>query len=82
MCYEVSNTLNNILYYNYVVCHTPDHHHLVCVSCGRTEEFESEQVLDAGRAAAERTGFQLLESTLNVRALCPSCQRPSVIISA
>ena len=61
---------------------TPDHHHLVCVSCGRTEEFESEQVLDAGRAAAERIGFQLLESTLNVRALCPSCQRPSVISSA
>ena len=21
----------------------PDHHHLVCISCGRTEEFESDQ---------------------------------------
>ncbi len=52
----------------------PDHHHLVCVSCGRTEEFESEQVLQEGKAAAERIGFLLIESSLNVRALCPSCQ--------
>ncbi len=52
----------------------PDHHHLVCVRCGRTEEFESSQVLDAGRIAAEKIGFQLIESTLNVRAICPKCQ--------
>ena len=52
----------------------PDHHHLVCVRCGRTEEFESSQVLEAGRIASERIGFKLLESTLNVRALCPKCQ--------
>ena len=52
----------------------PDHHHLVCVRCGRTEEFESEQVLLAGKLAAEKIGFQLIESTLNVRSLCPKCQ--------
>ena len=52
----------------------PDHHHLVCVGCGRTEEFESELVLEAGKAAAHKIGFQLIESTLNVRALCPKCQ--------
>ena len=52
----------------------PDHHHLVCVRCGRTEEFESEVVLSAGKLAAEEIGFQLLESTLNVRAICPNCQ--------
>ena len=51
----------------------PDHHHLVCVGCGRTEEFESEVVIQAGRTAAERIGFHLIESTLNVRALCPKC---------
>ena len=52
----------------------PDHHHLVCVRCGRTEEFESDDVLEAGRVAAEKNGFQLIESTLNVRALCPQCK--------
>ncbi len=52
----------------------PDHHHLVCVRCGRTEEFESEQVLQAGKNAADKIGFQLIESTLNVRAICPNCK--------
>ena len=51
----------------------PDHHHLICVRCGRTEEFESNQVIQAGRIASEKFGFKLIESTLNVRAICPSC---------
>jgi len=51
----------------------PDHHHLICVRCGRTEEFESSQVLKAGEIAANNFNFKLIESTLNVRALCPKC---------
>jgi Fur family ferric uptake transcriptional regulator len=51
-----------------------DHHHLVCVGCGRTEEFESLPVLQAGGDAAGHLGFQLLECVLNVRALCPDCR--------
>jgi Fur family ferric uptake transcriptional regulator len=50
-----------------------DHHHLVCVRCGRTEEFESGAVLAAGQEAAGAFGFRLLECVLNVRALCPAC---------
>ncbi len=50
-----------------------DHHHLVCVRCGRTEEFESGAVLAAGEEAAGAFGFRLLECVLNVRALCPAC---------
>ncbi len=50
-----------------------DHHHLVCVRCGRTEEFENAAVLAAGAAAADGHGFRLLECVLNVRALCPAC---------
>ena len=51
-----------------------DHHHVVCIRCGRTEEFESEPVLMAGANAAQQFGFKLIESSLNVRALCPDCQ--------
>lgn len=50
-----------------------DHHHLVCVRCGHTEEFESVPVLQAGEQAAEHHGFRLLNCVLNVRALCPDC---------
>ncbi len=49
------------------------HHHLVCVRCGRTEEFEDGAVLAAGSKAADAHGFQLVECVLNVRSLCPGC---------
>ena len=51
----------------------PDHHHLICIRCGRTEEFENNEVVNAGKEAAKSFGFKLLESSLNVRALCPIC---------
>ncbi len=51
----------------------PDHHHLICIRCGRTEEFENNEVIIAGKVAAKSFGFKLLESSLNVRALCPIC---------
>jgi Fur family ferric uptake transcriptional regulator len=53
--------------------HPRDHHHLVCVRCGQTEEFESQAVLQAGQEAADLHRFQLLECVLNVRALCGVC---------
>ena len=53
----------------------PDHHHLVCVRCGRTEEFENLDVIEAGKIAADKFNFELIESSLNVRALCPVCKR-------
>ena len=52
---------------------TADHHHLICIRCGRTEEFESDEVLKAGKVAAKVNGFKLIESSLNVRAICPNC---------
>ncbi len=50
-----------------------DHHHLVCVRCGRTEEFEDAAVLTAGDQACRLSGFRLVECVLTVRALCPAC---------
>ena len=51
----------------------PDHHHLICIRCGRTEEFESDQVIEAGKTAANLKGFKLIESSFKVKAICPNC---------
>ncbi len=51
----------------------PDHHHLICIRCGRTEEFENDKVLEAGKIAAREFGFKLIETAFNVRAICPNC---------
>ena len=36
-------------------------------------EFENNEVVNAGKSAAKKFRFKLLESSLNVRALCPKC---------
>jgi len=46
---------------------------LISIRCGRTEEFENEEVLEAGKVAAKIKGLKLIESSLNVRAICPNC---------
>ena len=59
--------------YELISNETADHHHLICIRCGRTEEFENVEVLEAGKVAARINGFKLIESSLNVRAICPKC---------
>ena len=51
----------------------PDHHHLICIRCGRTEEFEDPHIIEAGKLAANIKGFKLIESSFNVKAICPNC---------
>jgi Fur family ferric uptake transcriptional regulator len=54
---------------------TDEHHdHIVCVKCGRVEEFTDEQIEARQRAIAKQLGFELTDHNLNMYGLCPSCQ--------
>lgn len=50
------------------------HHHLVCVRCGRVTEFEDDVITQIGSNQANAEGFHLLDSQLTIYALCPQCQ--------
>lgn len=50
------------------------HHHLVCVQCGRIQEFEEGLITQVGINEADSRGFSLLNCQFTVFALCPSCQ--------
>ncbi len=54
----------------------PDHHHdhLVCVKCGRVEEFEDNEIEKRQIAIAKAKGFELTDHKLNLYGLCPECQ--------
>jgi len=56
----------------------PDSHHdhLVCVKCGRVEEFHDEEIEKRQLEIAERLGFELTEHNLNLYGLCPDCKKP------
>lgn len=46
------------------------HDHLVCVRCGRVEEFHDAEIEQRQRAVAEAMGFDLKEHALTLYGLC------------
>lgn len=53
------------------------HHHLICVKCNQTIEFNNNSILKIGKSQAKQAGFRLIDSQLTVQALCPRCYRES-----
>jgi len=53
-----------------------DHHdHIVCVRCGRVEEFKDEEIERRQNQVAEKLGFELTDHNLNMYGLCPGCRK-------
>ncbi|MFT6436390.1 MAG: Fur family ferric uptake transcriptional regulator [Candidatus Azotimanducaceae bacterium] len=50
------------------------HDHIVCVKCGRVEEFHDEEIESRQRSVAENLGFELTDHNLNMYGLCRDCQ--------
>ena len=51
------------------------HDHLLCLTCGRVEEFYDAEIESRQRAVAEQRGFALQEHALSMYAVCtkPDC---------
>lgn len=50
------------------------HDHIVCVRCGRVEEFTDEQIESQQKKVAADLGFELTDHNLNMYGLCPDCR--------
>jgi Fur family transcriptional regulator, ferric uptake regulator len=51
-----------------------DHHdHIVCVKCGRVEEFFDEEIERRQKEAAESLGFKMQEHSLMIYGVCDKC---------
>jgi len=54
---------------------TPEHHdHIVCLKCGRVEEFTDREIEKRQRNIASKLGFELTDHQLNMFGLCADCQ--------
>lgn len=52
-----------------------DHYHIICVKCGKIDDFELEGNLEkAYGVAEEKTGYKALSHRLEVYGVCGSCQ--------
>ncbi|MFC3908645.1 ferric iron uptake transcriptional regulator [Legionella dresdenensis] len=50
------------------------HDHLVCVKCGKVEEFIDEIIEQRQKLIAEQANFKMTDHALNIYGLCPGCQ--------
>ena len=55
---------------------SPDQHHdhIVCVKCGKVEEFNDVEIERRQKMIAESLGFELTDHDLNMYGLCPRCR--------
>lgn len=51
------------------------HHHLVCIQCNKTIEFNNDSILKHSLKQCEKEGFQLIDCQLTVMTICPEAIR-------
>lgn len=52
----------------------PHHDHLVCMTCGKVQEFEEPLIEQLQEWACEKAGFRALGHSLNIYGLCAECK--------
>ena len=50
------------------------HDHLMCVKCGKIEEFIDETIESRQRAIAEKFNYEMTDHCLYIYGICPECQ--------
>ena len=51
------------------------HDHMVCVKCGRVQEFVDEVIEAQQHKIAEKSGWEMTDHELNIYGICPKCQQ-------
>jgi len=54
--------------------HGTHHDHLVCVKCGRVEEFVDQLIETRQEEIAKKAGYLITDHSLNIYGICKSCQ--------
>lgn len=61
---------------HYEISGEAEHHHLICLRCGRVIEFDSPLVVRAKEKIGRDEGFDILSVHLQMEGYCPKCKQP------
>ena len=50
------------------------HDHLVCIQCGKVEEFVDESIEERQREIAQQFQYAMVDHVMNIYGVCPKCQ--------
>jgi len=51
------------------------HDHILCVKCGKVDEFVDEVIEERQRAIADKAGFSMTDHCLYIYGICAECQK-------
>ena len=51
------------------------HDHLVCIKCGKVEEFLNETIESCQQKIAKNAGYRITDHALIIYGVCPDCQK-------
>lgn len=54
--------------------HGQHHDHLVCIKCGKVEEFVDRIIEDRQQQVAKEAGYSITDHSLNIYGICGDCQ--------
>lgn len=54
------------------------HDHMLCISCGRVDEFVDDTIEERQKAIAKKAGYKITNHSLHIYGLCPECQKKEV----
>lgn len=61
----------------YELDHGEHHDHILCVKCGRVDEFVDETIEKRQQAIAREAGYSMTDHALYIYGICPHCQEHS-----
>ncbi|MGH7203450.1 MAG: Fur family transcriptional regulator [Candidatus Levyibacteriota bacterium] len=61
--------------FRYELSNKPDHHHLICTSCGEIEDFSDCNIPALEHDITKKKGFTVKAHSLEFYGICASCQK-------
>ncbi len=55
--------------------HGKHHDHILCIKCGRVDEFMDETIEERQRAIARKAGYDMTDHSLYIYGICTDCQK-------
>lgn len=62
-------------HHHYEVNAPGEHHHLLCISCGKLVDFEYPMSRHVTRNVPEASGFEIIETEIQIKGVCPECRK-------
>ena len=51
------------------------HDHILCIKCGRVDEFVDDTIEQRQRDIAKKYGYAMTDHSLTIQGVCPDCQK-------